>query len=252
MLGIAQSSDQRDPITLSDEHVELSIVIKATLDILYDHEVPSFKDTKLYHHVIEFARKWDMPIVINTILKEMRIHASISKTDETMTTNSMFSLAVDIGDHDVITFMVECGHGMGWASIEGQDEHEPSTKLSSRRLPNRKLTLGEPTLNFEARRYLKLAPVYSLGGWSYPKFAALPLPLIWAILRAKQATELAFNSSDPTAMPKELKKLLDSMCESPSIRSIESDHYTDYMSDPPTNLPKLVPEGDEKAACRKE
>jgi len=95
MLGIAQSTTQRDPIAMTDPHVELSIVIKATLDILYDREVHSFSDDSLYQHVLEFARKWDMPIIIRTILKELRVHATSSKMDTTV--NSMFRLALDIG-----------------------------------------------------------------------------------------------------------------------------------------------------------
>ena len=63
MLGIAQSNSQRDPIDLTDTLVEMSLVVKAVLDILYDHEVISFKDNKLYHHVIEFARRYDMGII---------------------------------------------------------------------------------------------------------------------------------------------------------------------------------------------
>jgi hypothetical protein len=226
MLGIAQSTDQRDPITLSDPHVELSIVIKATLDILYGHEIDSFTDDKLYHHVIEFSRKWDMPIIIRTIIKELHVHASTSKTDTTA--GRLFRLAIDVGDHDVIAVMIERGHDKGWPGIDGTLK----SRISDGLLPIRNLTLAEPFLDDEAQRYLKLSPVFALGGWPYNKFVALPLPVIWAILRAQQTTKLAHKSSDPRATPKELKKLLDSMCESPSIRSIESDLYTDGMSDP--------------------
>jgi hypothetical protein len=60
MLRVAQSIDQRGPLDLTDEFVEHSSVIKAILDILYDQEITSFRDDKLYHHVIEFARKYDM------------------------------------------------------------------------------------------------------------------------------------------------------------------------------------------------
>lgn len=213
MLGIAQSTTQRDPITMTDPHVELSIVIKAALDILYDHEVCSFRDDTLYHHVVEFARKWDIPIIIKTIIKELHVHASTSRTDTTA--GRMFRLAIDVGDHDVIALMVERGHDVGWPSTEGT--HKPRT--SDGLLPIRNLTLEEPILNFEARRYLKLSPVFPLGGWPYHKLAALPLPLIWAMLRAEQATKLAYKSTEPRAMPLELKRLLNSMCESPCTAS---------------------------------
>lgn len=60
MVGIAQTGAQRGPLELTDEYVEHSQVVEATLDILYNSEITSFTDDKLYHHVIEFARKYDM------------------------------------------------------------------------------------------------------------------------------------------------------------------------------------------------
>jgi hypothetical protein len=216
MLGIAQSTDQRDPITLSDPHVEHSIVIRATLDILYDHEIESFMDDKLYHHVIEFAQKWDMPIISRTIVTEFRSHANTPKMFSTI--NPMFRLSVDIGDHDLIAAMVRSCHGNKWlaAGVEPAD--------SSPHLPPLKLALDDPIVNFEAERYLKGAPVFHLGGWPYAKFAALPTPLAWAILRAQEAVDLAYKSSDSEALSLELKRVLDSMCEL-RIPSLESNTW---------------------------
>jgi len=209
MLGIAQAITQRDPITMTDPHVELSIVIKATLDILYDREVHSFSDDSLYQHVLEFARKWDMPIIIKTILKELRVHATSSKMDTTI--NSMFRLTLDIGDHDAIVSLVKACQGRVWTNR--LDTSSGDSRFRSRR----KLIFDQPSYNNETERYLKGSSFYESGSWPYSKFAALPPPIVWAILRAESTVESSHVGITSDSLPLALKKILRSMCESKGL-----------------------------------
>jgi hypothetical protein len=94
MLGVAQSIDQRGPLDLTDEFVEHSLVIKATLDILYDQEITSFKDDKPYHHVIEFARKYDMSSILKTISNQLRVHATSPDKAHCL---RLLRIAIDLG-----------------------------------------------------------------------------------------------------------------------------------------------------------
>ena len=84
MVGIAQSGAQRGPLELTDEYVEHSQVVEATLDILYNSEITSFTDDNLYHHVIEFARKYDM----STIPKPYRCRFGLTRLSPTRRTAS--------------------------------------------------------------------------------------------------------------------------------------------------------------------
>ena len=152
MIGFAQSESQRNPITLTDEFVELSLVVKATLDILYDHKITTFQDGNLYHHVIEFARKWDMPIVLETISTQLVVHANTASLSSYV--NQMFRLAIDLGDCELITALMRAKEGNVWDVLLDQSD------TGSELFPVKPLSLGPPVLTPENEQYLIGGGVY--------------------------------------------------------------------------------------------
>jgi hypothetical protein len=206
MIGFAQSETQRDPITLTDEFVELSLVVKAALDILYDHKVTSFKDGHLYHHVIEFARKWDMLIILETISARLVVHANTASLSSYV--NEMFRLAIDLGDCELITALMRAKEGNVWDNLPEQSD------TGSQLFPVKPLSLGPPVLTPENEQYLKGGGVYRLGSWPYSKFAAIPTPIVWALLRAGNTVHLAFRQHTKDALMTDFQKVLESMCKS--------------------------------------
>jgi hypothetical protein len=215
MIGIAQSNSQRDPIDLTDTFVEMSLVVKAALDILYDQEVVSFKDDRLYHHVIEFARKYDMGIILKTISKEIRVHAtSLDKSHHVL---RLFRVAIDLGEYELITAIVRAKGNYAWPKPVKDQIPELGSLF-----PSKTLSLPKPFITGSAKEYVPGAKAFDLGGWPYSTFAALPTPLAWALLRAHLTAEKPFKSDGSESIGKELQKVLDSMCESSS--SLHSDY----------------------------
>jgi len=176
MLGIAQSNSQRDPIDLTDSSVELSVVIWTVLDILYDQEVISFHDDKLYHHVIEFARKYDMGIILKTISKEIRVHAT--SPDKGHDVLGLFLIAINLGDYELIAAIVRAKGSHAWPLLAKKDRESELNAL----FPSSNLTLPKPLITGSTKEYVPGAKAFDLGGWPYSTFAALPTPLAWAIL----------------------------------------------------------------------
>lgn len=239
MVGIAQTGSQRGPLELTDEFVEHSQVVEATLDILYNSEIASFKDDKLYHHVIEFARKYDMSTILKTISSQLRAHATSSDKGNTL---RLLRVAIDLGECDLITSIVRatCGHvwpkpsaksksGRPWfdeMTLEELDNYSPYSHKDRPKTPPKEpevksifppKTLSFPSPNFstKTKEYISGGRAYELGSWPYEEFAALPTPLAWALLRADQtAINLEFRLERNEAFGQELQKLLDSMCES--------------------------------------
>jgi hypothetical protein len=207
MIGTAQSNSQRDPIDLTDTFVELSLVIWAVLDILYDQEVITFGDENLYHHVIEFARKYDMGIILKTISKEIRVHAT--SPDKGHDVLGLFRIAIDLGDYELMAAIVRAKGSYAWPLL-GKDQVPELGSL----FPSKNLTLPKTLIFGSAKEYVPGAKAFDLGGWPYSTFAALPTPLAWAILRAQHTDEKAFLSDGIESIGKELQKVLESMCES--------------------------------------
>jgi len=212
MIDMAQSPIQRDPINLSDPHVDHSVVVKASLDIIYDREVNTStidKSRKVYLHVIEFARKWDIPLILKTLKTAIRAN-SHPKDSHSF---SLFTLAVELGDHDLISITFNLMINRNWSSKDSADTTSPEIKA----LPVEELTFKNPTCasgSGSPLTYIKGASSGDIAGWAYRSFEIMPKPVIWAMLRARRNTQGISTTEGWSRVPSELKKLLDSMCES--------------------------------------
>jgi len=187
MINMAQLGTQRDPINLTDNYVEHSLVVHAILDIIYDREILSFKDDNIYHYVIEFARKWDIPTVLRTISKELLVHTHSLNMEKHLIKH--LRLALDLGESDLITTIIKSQKRQTWmAAGSGGFDLEENDALP---LPPKFPTLPIPTLNGTTRQYLEGAQAFDLGGWPYSSFATLPTPFVWAMLRAQKVVDLS-------------------------------------------------------------
>lgn len=212
MIHMAQSPTQRDPSNLSDPQVDHSVVVKASLDIIYDGEVNTDnidKSRKVYLHVIEFARKWDIPLILRTL--KIAIRANSHPKDSH--SFSLFTLAVELGDHDLISITTNLMINRNWSSKESSDTTLPEIKA----LPVKELTFKNPTCasgSGSPLTYIKGASSGDIAGWAYKSFEIMPKPIIWAMLRARRNTQGASATEGWSRVPSELKRLLDSMCQS--------------------------------------
>ena len=238
MVGIAQSGAQRGPLELTDEYVEHSQVVEATLDILYNLGITSFTDDNLYHHVIEFARKYDMSFILKTISNQIRVHANY--TDKAHCVR-LLRIAIDLGECDLMAAVVRatCGHNwpdrpkpktslfrFGWGSRLVPDVKPAPLSEECRDqslFPPKSLFLPPPHVSVESKEYIAGGKAFELGTWSYPEFAALPPPIAWALLRAEQLASDEYHDKRTEAFGRELQNILDSMCESLEFPSIIAD-----------------------------
>ena len=227
MISCAQSSSQRDIIHLTDQFVEHSQVIKVTLNILYHRGITSFRNERLYQHVIEFARKWEIPVVLETISKELRLQANYPKAFKLII--RMFRLSINLGEHDVIIAVIKAWSGKSWGT--NTSPSNSTNKPDHTFFPATTPTLPEPTIEGALLKYIEGAPIFELGGWPFATFFELPLPLIWAILRAGQLAK----GRHTDAMATELKKVLDLMCTS-EYPHIVGDLWLTPLTDPPTTF----------------
>lgn len=228
MVGIAQTGSQRGPLELTDEFVEHSQVIEATLDILYNSEIKSFKDDKLYHQVIEFARKYEMPTILKSISNQLRVHATSPDKAHAL---RLLRVAIDLGECELITAIVRatCGHvwpddpkaglfSVGILEKQGKEKKQPWVPPQLRDtgsiFPQKILSLPPPNVSTKAKEYIQGGKAFDLGSWPYPEFAALPTPLAWALLRADQLAAKEYSVARTEAFGRELQNVLDSMCES--------------------------------------
>lgn len=211
MVDIAKSDIQRDPITLTDPRMEVSVVVEATLDILYNHEIVSFGNDMEYCCVVDFARKWDMASVLKTISIQLRLH-SISPENGNRPLR-LLRIAIALGETEPIATIIRSSCGKTWPAASGRVE-----KQQGENLPYRPPSLPKPTLSDGTRGFLKGAPIFDLGGWPYAKFADLPTPLVWALLRAGTTLDQAHVTRTSTTLATEVKKLMDMMCELPIWR----------------------------------
>jgi hypothetical protein len=229
MVGIAQTGSQKGHLELTDEFVEHSLVVEATLDILYNSEITSFKEDRLYHHVIEFARKHDMPTILKTISNQLRVHATSPDKAHAL---RLLRVAIDLGECDLITAMVRATSGHTWPkhpepeldfeSIRHRSRGKstpkpfkpPQCRDNSSIFPEKNLTLLTPTTSAKSKEYIDGGKAFDLGAWPYPEFAALPTPLAWALLRADHLFAKEYRHEKAEAFGRELQNVLDSMCES--------------------------------------
>jgi len=235
MVGIAQTGTQRGPIELTDEFVEHSQVVEAALDIMYDSEIKSFADDKLYHHVIEFARKYDISSILKTISSQLRAHATSSDKGNFL---RLLRVAIDLGECSLISAIVgaTCGHVWPEISIEYEAmrarqalsilANESSTLLLNPKpvvsrkpptdksiFPSKPLSLPSPNLDIAAKEYVEGEKAFDLGTWPYEEFASLPTPLAWALLRADQLAKKEYSLDRTVAFGRKIQDILDTMCE---------------------------------------
>jgi hypothetical protein len=211
MVGIAQSDSQRDPINLTDKRIEHSLVVEATLDILYNHEIISFANDMAYCCVVDFARKWDMAIVLKTISMQLRLHCITPQSGNRPL--GLLRIAIALGETEPITTIIRYSCGKTWPAASGRSERQQGDHL-----PYKPPSLPRPMLSDGTSGFLKGAPIFDLGGWPYTKFADLPTPLVWALLRAGTTLDQAHVARTSAILASEVHKLMDIMCELPVWR----------------------------------
>ena len=242
MVGIAQTGTQRGPIELTDEFVEHSQVVEAALDIMYDSEIKSFADDKLYHHVIEFARKYDISSILKTISSQLRAHATSSDKGNFL---RLLRVAIDLGECSLMSAIVRATCGHLWPELSdpklkptaakratrnpfsrfissSSDEdlpfdHKPDVpqnrSMDKSIFPPKSLTLPPPNLTKAAKEYVEGGKAFDLGTWPYEEFASLPTPLAWALLRADQLAAKEYSLDRSEAFGRKIQDILDTMCE---------------------------------------
>ena len=208
MISLANSSSQRDPINLTDPLMENSDVVLQVLDIVYTLGISAETiedDVDLVKYAIDFARKWEMTMVIDIVHKELsRIIDSKTGTSSHF---EHFLVALHLGDNDFAAEMYagcedeewEGGAGDGLDKAHEEDKHYLSDKRSADlfRKDGLVISLG--------------GDIFNMGRMPYGAFLQIPPTVVWIILRAQ---EIAALMPEEGAAKENVQVLLNRACES--------------------------------------
>ena len=231
MISLANSSSQRDPVNLTDPLMENSDVVLQVLDIIYTLGISADTiedDVDLVKYAIDFARKWEMTMVIDIIHKELsRIIDSKTGTSSHF---EHFLVALHLGDNDLAADMYA---GCGDEEWEGSADDGIELPLirdcwSSSDGSTPGLSDNDDKAHEEDKHYLsdkrsadlfrKDGHVTSLGGdifnmgrIPYGAFLQIPPTVVWIILRAQ---EIATLMPEEGQAKEHVQALLNRACES--------------------------------------
>jgi hypothetical protein len=223
MISMATTTAQRDPIIFTDTDVEHSLVVKETLDIIYNLEVDPYDMyyySNLYLYVIDFARKWEMSMITDFMGKEML--RCIEGGKEPQRSFYYLQLALRLGDNCLAAKCCDKMKHGAWQPRQPEhtqqdqsddeeysadewefDEEDGLPKHYSSDNPAHKLTRNNRIAATSGGDHL------DLGAMPYSNFLTLPPTVVWIILHAKTKHKLGQGS-----MEKNVKQLLDLACES--------------------------------------
>jgi hypothetical protein len=197
MVALASSSTQRDSVHLSHPAIEHSLVIERALDIIYTCDF-DFKvvqtDSNLVKLVIDFARKWEMPIITNIIRKEL----SRSKDDCRGTLLGHFLVALHLGDNELAVYFYDISSLLHRVTEAGSQELKGKRAMDDAKssdLENEAFkALQQHYHNDHGRtglpadHQLVASPagqIYEFGTMPYREFLHIPSTVIWIILQAQ-------------------------------------------------------------------
>jgi len=156
----------KDRIELTDVDLEMSAVISCLLDIMVRGanilDLPAEIDRK---QVVRFAQKYDFVAEIRIITLHLQIGVVAQQSTKSQPTNrdpaDIFEIATLLDDHDLCSSALkEAGAGWKW-------------------------TAGcEPGNEQEFGKSVKGAKAFDLAGGSLRNLQAIPIEIVWALLRA--------------------------------------------------------------------
>jgi len=185
MIAMAQSSNQRDPIIFINEWMECSRVLKRVLDIIYTHNVgqTTGEDADTLFFVVDFAKKWEIAMVKDRLLQELRILSHSRACEEF----DDFALALKLNDNDLTARI------FGYHAPRGTKPPPETAEEIRARLPPEvpgALPLNHWSAEAEKREGLRDhqawgSDIFELGARSYHRFLQIPPTVVYIILRAQ-------------------------------------------------------------------
>ena len=202
---MAQSTCQRGPILFTDQWLECSRVVKRVLDVIYTLEVGEIHGdhTNTLLFVLDFAKKWDIAMINNLIVKELRMWSRSPRHPAF----AMFLLSIKLGHHGLTAEVLRADRPQQWwengnqvfqlASLDG--------KSKVRLPPNYE---SEVISQFKVARSPGGVNCPDLGGIPHRLFVKIPPTVVWVMLRAQH-----MSLHDAVPMDQHFEKLLNAACE---------------------------------------
>lgn len=132
LLGAAfvNSSKETLPnrVCLTNSRTENSQVLKVALDIIYTHSISSKliqEESNTVRYVIEFAKEWEIPMIIDVIRKRLR--TDIESGSDTSTLFNQFLVALDCGDNELAARYYASPERAEWSPQEGTEGSDVSS-----------------------------------------------------------------------------------------------------------------------------
>jgi len=224
---MAQSSPQRGPISLTDEFVECSRIVKLALDIIYTLEVDRIDEqyATTYMYVVDFAKKWEIGLISIAISKAIRA----SLKDVRSGTIEMMLLAWKLNDNGLASLAFAVNNDE-WPANPGNDDECSEIPCEAtaiemededKRLPLDYQSEDFPPFDGGAQSFGGVT--FDLGACYHQYLLQITPTIVWIILKSQHLT-----AHDKIPVEDHFKRLMDNACKYPIYTTVGL-----LMSDPP-------------------
>lgn len=187
MISMAQFANQQNTIIFTDQWMECSRVVERVLDIVYTLEVGELDghDTNTLLYVSDFAQKWDISMISNLMVKEIRMWIKVSYCPAF----DLLQLALKLGRNELSAEVMSAGSKQTW--LANHDHKDESQRAS---LDGPFVVLLPPNYQSETISPDNVSNPYGgdmfdLGVMPHQCFLKLPPTVVWAMLRAQNMSD---------------------------------------------------------------
>jgi len=200
MLSIANSTIQRDPITFTDDKLEVGPVIRSFLDGVYSSSMEDCANrlkANTTKYVVDFARKWECQGVLNMIELVVRLNIRGLKDIKPVPFHlfDLFLLAIKLERYELAGDCLRDRDGQQWGINEGEeDDHDENDKRDNYLPANLQSDQRvDGWLHLQAGAGIS---VFDLSASHYEDFVEIPPNIVWALMRANRLAKINANGKD--------------------------------------------------------
>jgi len=211
MISLAQSRKQRDAIVLTDQWMECSRVVKRALGIIWTLEVGALDsyNTNTLLYVLDFAEKWDIPMIPKLMIKEIRRWLKLSQCPAF----DLLQLSLKLKSNELSAEVIGTKLRQSWqANRKYTALSQPASldrALDVVLLPNYR---SEIIPSYHDPGHPSDGDTFDFGIMPHSFFLQLPPTVVWAMLRAQH-----LSKHDAVAMQDHFEALMDLVCECVNI-----------------------------------
>jgi hypothetical protein len=201
------------PIILTDKKFETSRIVSYALNLLLPGQsIGNPKSGDLLSLAL-FARKWDITTIINKLIEWIQPKFSSAAPIASTLYFSPIALNLCLFQLPTEQILRTQAQGLVFGNDESEEDERPGWSGD-----NQFHNIEPISIPPEARRHVPDGSVLDIGSMPYPLFKTLPIPSIWALLRAQALAKLQGKQDDWPVICQEFERLMADMCRSHQVK----------------------------------